>query len=117
MKQNERSENLSPEDVVDAYLIDRFGVCLEDVLSDVTKGGIRPELAPIVEASSSRLARWHDEDGALAELFGGFLVVEGMRYAWRASIFTDLDGKRYLTDLVEFRPVDWAAVMRVGRAP
>jgi hypothetical protein len=54
-------------------------------------------------------------DGAIAELFGGFLTVDGMRYAWRASIFTDLDGKRYLTDLMEFRPVDWAAMVKLER--
>lgn len=93
----------------------RFEISLEDVISDAVAGFIRPDLSPIIEATSGHLARWQDEDGAVAELFGGTLAVDGMRYAWRASMFTDTDGKRFLTDLMEFRPVDWAARVRVGR--
>jgi hypothetical protein len=115
MRSCEKPPNLTPEDVVNAFLVERFEVCLEDVISDAAAGVIRAQLSPVVEATSSCLARWHDEDGALAELFGGLLAVDGVRYAWRASIFTDLDGKRYLTDLVEFRPLDWATVMKVAR--
>jgi hypothetical protein len=84
MRSSEKPANLTPEDVVNAFLVERFGVCLEDVISDAAAGVIRAQLSPIVEATSSCLARWHDEDGALAELFGGLLAVDGVRYAWRA---------------------------------
>lgn len=46
-------------------------------------GGGGPKLPNCIE-------RWRDEDGALAELFEGVLTLNGVRYAWRASMFTDL---------------------------
>lgn len=115
IRPNEKPADLSPEDVVNAYLKKRFEVSLEDIITDAVAGLIRPDLSAIIEATSTHLARWQDEDAAIAELFGGFLTVDGLRYAWRASMFTDVDGKRFLTDLMEFRPVDWAAVMKVAR--
>jgi hypothetical protein len=48
-------------------------------------------------------------------MFEGVLTLDGVRYAWRASMFTDLDGERFVADLSRFEPVDWAAKLRLVR--
>jgi hypothetical protein len=39
--------------------------------------------------------------------------VHGVRYGWRAAFYTDLDGERLVADLVQFRPLDWRARVRL----
>jgi hypothetical protein len=38
-----------------------------------------------------------------------------VQYAWRASIYTDVDGGRFVADLGEFKPVDWRAMVRLAQ--
>jgi hypothetical protein len=104
---------LSPEDAVNTYLMEHHEVCLEEVIAEATEGRVRPTLAGAVEATASRLDHWRDEDGAVAELFDGTLTLQGARYAWRAAVYTDVDGGRFIADLSEFRPVDWRARLRL----
>jgi hypothetical protein len=104
---------LSPEDAVNAYLIEHHEVCLEEVLAEAVDGRLRANLAPAVEVRASRLDHWRDEDGAVSELYEGMLTLEGVSYAWRASVYTDLDGGRFIADLGEFKPVDWRATLRL----
>ena len=33
---------------------------------------------------------------------------------WRAAFYTDLDGERFVADLVQFRPLDWITFMFGG---
>jgi len=46
-------------------------------------------------------------------LFDGTLTLNGARYSWRASICTDVDGGRFVADLMQFEPVDWKARVRL----
>src|SRR4051794_11334045 len=103
----------SPEDAVNAYFIEHHEVCLEEVIAEATEGTVRPQLAADIQVSASKLDQWRDEDGAVAELFDGILTLEGVRYAWRAAIYTDMDGGRFVAELSEFRPVDWRAKLRL----
>jgi hypothetical protein len=99
--------------VVNTYLIEHHEVCLEEVIADAATGRIRDSLARAVQSTANRLDGWRDVDGAVAELFEGVLTIAGVRYAWRASMFTDVDGERFVADLMEFRPVGWRARLRV----
>jgi hypothetical protein len=47
------------------------------------------------------------------EAYEGVLTVQGVRYGWRAAFYTDLDGERFVADLVQFRPLDWRAKVRL----
>jgi hypothetical protein len=62
---------------------------------------------------SSGFDYWPDVVGAVTELFEGVLDVEGVRYSWRASVCTDLDGARFVADVAEVRPQEWRATLRV----
>jgi hypothetical protein len=103
----------SPEDAVNAYLIQHYEVCLEEVIAEGVEGRVRPAIVAAVQVEARRLDHWRDEDGAVAELYEGMLTLEGVRYSWRASMFTDLDGDRFMASLGEFTPVDWRAKLRL----
>jgi hypothetical protein len=105
--------SLAAEDAVNQYLIEHHEVCLEEILSDAVDGRIQPPLAEVVQVTAACLDRSRDEDGALTELYEGVLTVQGVRYGWRAAFYTDLDGERFVADLVQFRPLDWRARVRL----
>jgi hypothetical protein len=43
----------------------------------------------------------------------GILMVDGLKYSWRASFFTDLDGERFVGDVGEVKPLEWHATLRI----
>ena len=94
---------LAAEDAVNQYLVEHHEVCLEEVLSDAVDGRTCQELAEVIQVTATCLGRCRDEDGAVTELYEGVLTVQGVRYGWRAAFYTDLDGERFVADLVEFR--------------
>jgi hypothetical protein len=104
----------SPEDAVNAYLMEHHEVCLEEVLAEAVEGNATPVKGAALQITAKCLDRVRDEDGALAELYEGTLSLQGVQYAWRASIYTDVDGGRFVADLGEFKPVDWKASMRLA---
>ena len=105
--------SLAAEDAVNQYLIEHHEVCLEEVLSDAVDGRTRQDLTQVIQVTAACLDRSRDEDGALTELYEGVLTVQGVRYGWRAAMYTDLDGERFVADLVQFRPLDWRARVRL----
>jgi hypothetical protein len=104
---------LAAEDAVNQYLIEHHEVCLEEVLSDAVDGRTHQDLAEAVQVTAACLDRSRDEDGALTEVYEGVLTVQGVRYAWRAAFYTDLDSERFIADLVQFQPLDWRARVRL----
>jgi hypothetical protein len=104
---------LAAEDAVNQYLIEHHEVCLEEVLSDAVDGRTRQDLAEVVQVTAGCLDRSCDEDGAVTELYEGGVTVQGLRCGWRAAFYTDLDGERFVADLVEFQPLDWRARVRL----
>ena len=105
--------SLAAEDVVNQYLIEYHEVCLEEVLSDAIDGRTQQSIDAVVHVTAGCLDRSRDEDGALTEFYEGVLTVQGVRYGWRAAFYTDLDGERVVADLVQFRPLDWRARVRL----
>jgi hypothetical protein len=39
--------------------------------------------------------------------------MQGVRCGWRAAFYTELDGERFVADLVQFGPLDWRARVRL----
>jgi hypothetical protein len=105
----------TPEEAVNAYLMEHHEVCLEEVLAEAVEGNVRPVLKASLEVTATCLDRVRDEDGAVAELYEGMLTLQGVQYAWRASFYTDVDGGRFVADLGEFKPVDWKAAVRLAQ--
>jgi hypothetical protein len=106
---------MAPDDAVNLFLFENFGLGLEDVLTLGIEKKARPQLQHRVVCGAERIDHWRDEDGAVTELFEGVLTVDGVRYAWRASVYTDLDGDRFLANIGAFAPLDWRAGLRVVR--
>jgi hypothetical protein len=69
--------------------------------------------APISRRTAHRLDYWRDEDGAVMELYEDTLAFDGVKYSWRASFFTDLDGERFVGDIGEVKPLEWQTTLRV----
>ena len=109
----DRRTGSAPEDAVNAYLTAHHAVCLEEVISEGVDGRVRPGLAAALQVAARRLDHWRDEDGGVAEVYEGMLTLQGVRYAWRAAMFTDLDGERFMASLAEFKPVEWRASLRL----
>lgn len=106
---------MAASETVHAFLMQQFGVALEDIIDDASEGRDRPAIAGRVDCSAQRLDHWRDENGAVTELYDGVLTLDGVRYAWRASIFTDAEGERFVADVAEFKPLEWSARLRLVR--
>jgi hypothetical protein len=100
---------------VNVYLLEHYELCLEEAIMDATGGHRRPGIAAAVHGSANCLDHWRDEDGAVTELYEGVLTVEGVRYSWRAALYTDMDGERFVADLREFKPLDWRTQLRIAQ--
>jgi hypothetical protein len=106
---------MAPDDAVNLFLLESFGFGLEEALTRGIERRVDGALAARLACSAERLDHWRDEDGAVTELFEGVLSVDGVRYAWRASVHTDLDGDRFIAHVAAFAPLDWRAALRVVR--
>jgi hypothetical protein len=101
---------MSPEEIINNVLVEQHGTTLEDVIAEATEG--RAGTAR-VSSTAIRLDRFKDEDGSVSEFFEGVLTVDDVRYRWQASVFTDVDGAKFVTDIRDFKPLDWRARMRI----
>jgi len=110
------SPSSSPDDIVDAYLADRFKIGLEQVIVDASRGVMSAALTGTVEITCRINGRFRYEDRGEALHCDGSITVEGVTYRYRTWIFEDLDGARYMTDLSEFAMEDWKVNLRRGHA-
>ena len=102
-----------PSDAADAYLASRFNVGLEQALLDIVDGYASPATAALTEVELDRFDVRHHPVGAISEGYAGRLTLQGVAYRWRAWIYRDVDGARFLSDLSEFSPVSWRAEIRM----
>ena len=106
----------SPSEAADAYLSVRFNVGLEQVLLDVIDGYPSTAMAAVTDIASDRFDTRRHADGGVSEGYAGQLTIQGVAYAWRAWVYRDGDGCRFLSDLSEFVPIDWQAGIRIAAA-
>jgi hypothetical protein len=104
----------TPEEAVNAYLMERYEVCLEEVLEDAIEGNPRPDLAEGVQVTAKSVDQFQDDDGY--QCFEGTLTLKGVRYEWRAAAYTEAnpDGRVSVANVAEFRPVEWEAKVEVN---
>ena len=95
-------------EAVDSYLTNRFGIGLEALLADATKGGRMAGLAGAVDIACDPVGAFSYEDGGTSELYQGLLTVEGVTYRFRCAVFTDAGGGRFVESVGELQIVDWA---------
>ncbi len=104
--------------IVHDYLFARYRVALEDLLAYGSGGVVSLALEQAgIRVRAGCLQRERHDDGGLSELHDGTLSVAGATYGFRISVFTDADGERFLTDLVDFKPLGWETGVQVGSAP
>ena len=100
--------------IVHDYLFARYRVTLEDLLAYGSAGVVSLALEQAgVRVRAGCLHRERHDDGGLSELHDGTLSIAGATYGFRISVFTDGDGERFLTDLVDFRPLGWETGVHV----
>jgi hypothetical protein len=95
---------VDPSAVVDAYLVNQFGVGLEQVLLKATAGELPRDLTGVVALSCSLLDDPIYPDGGKTEGYSATMTVQGVSYDFRCWVYRDFDGERFLSDLSEFAP-------------
>lgn len=101
---------------VNAYLSNRFGLGLEQVLADATTGRPAPALAGSITIACDPVGGFDYEDGGSNALYQGLLTIEGVVYRYRCSVFTDADGARFLESVGELEIVHWGVRLVVPAA-
>jgi hypothetical protein len=104
----------TPSDAADAYLTSRFNTGLEQVLLDLIDGYPSPARTALTGVDAECFDTRRHPDGSVSEGYAGRLVLQGVAYSWRAWIYRDIGGARFLSDLSEFSPLDWRAAIRVA---
>jgi hypothetical protein len=100
---------------IDAYLVARFGIGLERVLSDATAGVVSLAIAGSVKIACDPVGTFAYEDGGASEQYQGVLTVEGVTYRFRCSVFTDAGDARFVESIGELEAVQWG--VRVATSP
>lgn len=101
---------MSAFDTVDEFLMAKHGLHLEDVLCD---GCLMGRLGVALGDSAKILPRLVgstvEEDGGVANIYDGILVLDGVWYRFRCHVFVDGGGERFLSDISAFEAVEWQA--------
>lgn len=90
---------------IDAYLISRFGIGLERVLSEATAGVVSLAIAGAVKVACDPVGTFAYEDGGASEQHQGMLTVEGVRYRFKCSVFIDAGDARFIESIGELEAV------------
>src|SRR5271170_444628 len=111
-------DNLEDSQIVQDYLFARYRVALEDLLAYGSAGVVSLALEQAgVRVRAGCLHRQRHDDGGQSEVHEGTLSLAGAAYAFRIGVFTDADGDRFLSDLLDFKPLGWSAGLRIGAEP
>ena len=105
------------DDILDAYLSERFGVGLETVLLDIVCRRTTPQVAGVVTSMVTDHSPSPHSDGGLDEMFEGTLSIEGITYQFRCSAYSVPDAfvGRFLTNIDRFEPVEWQASAQLAQ--
>jgi|SRR5271155_2691050 len=108
-------DRLEDSQIVHDYLFARYRIALEDLLAYGSAGVLSLALEQAgVRVRAGCLHRQRHDDGGLSELHEGTLSLAGAAYAFRIGVFTDADGDRFLSDLLDFKPLGWSTGLRLG---
>ena len=101
---------MSAFDRVDDLLMANHRLRLEDVLCD---GCLMGRLSVVLGDAAKILPRLVgstvEEDGGVANVYDGILVLDDVWYRFRCHVFVDGGGQRFLSDISAFDAVEWRA--------
>jgi hypothetical protein len=98
---------MDASDAIDAYMIARFGISLERVLSDATLGVVNLAINGSVKVACDPIGALPYKDGGVSEAYQGSLTIEGVTYRLRFVTFTDAGGARFIERIGELEAVRW----------
>lgn len=97
-------------DKVDEFLMARHRLQLEDVLCDgCLMGRLGAALGDSAKIMPRLISSAVEEDGGVANVYDGILVLDDIWYRFRCHVFIDGGGQRFLSDVSAFEPVEWRA--------
>jgi hypothetical protein len=97
-------------DTVDDFLMANHRLRLEDVLCEgCLMGRLGAALGEGVKILPRLLRSTVEEDGGVANIYDGILVLEGVWYRFRCHLFVDGGGQCFLSDISAFEAVEWRA--------
>jgi hypothetical protein len=101
---------MSAFDTVDDFLMATHRLRLEDVLCDgCLMGRLSVVLGDGVKIMPRLVGSTVEEDGGVANVYDGILVLDGIWYRFRCHVFVDGSGQRFLSDISAFDAVEWRA--------
>jgi hypothetical protein len=97
-------------DTVDDFLVAKYAVHLEDMLCEgCLMGRLGGPLSESARIMPRLLRSTSEDDGGLANIYDGILVLEGVWYRFRCHVFVDGGGQRFLSDISAFEAIEWRA--------
>jgi hypothetical protein len=101
---------------VDDFLAANYRTGLEEALCDgCLTGRLSIVLADVATIAPTLIHSEREDDGGLCNTYDGVLTVQGVSYRFRCHVFVDRGGARFLSDVSEFRAVEWQARVSVPR--
>jgi hypothetical protein len=101
---------MSAFDAVDDLLMAKHRLRLEDVLCDgCLMGRLNVVLGDAAKILPRLVGSTVEEDGGVANVYDGILVLDGVWYRFRCHVFVDGGGQRFLSDISAFEAVEWRA--------
>ncbi len=95
---------------VDQFLTASHGLRLEEVLCEGCLMGRLGAMLGDGARIMPRLVRsTAEEDGGVANVYEGILVLDGVWYRFGCHVFIDGSGERFLSNITAFDAVEWRA--------
>ena len=93
---------------VDEFLGAHCRSGLEEALRDgCLTGRLSRALADVAAIAATLVDSERERDGGFRGFYEGTLTVRGVAYRFRCQVFVDRGGARFLSDVGEFRAVEW----------
>ena len=102
---------------VDNLLISRYGIGLEEALSDgCLTGRVQFRLSKVARIMPRHVRYEAEDDGGETSTYDGVFVLEDVWYRFRCQIFVDGSGLRFLSDIQRFEAVQWQVHLLMSKA-
>lgn len=96
-------------ETVDTFLMANHGLRLEEVLCEGCLMGRLGATLGDARVMPRLLRSTSEEDGGVARVYEGILVLDGVWYRFGCHVFIDGSGLRFLSDITAFDAVEWRA--------
>ncbi|HEX7969751.1 MAG TPA: hypothetical protein VF502_16125 [Stellaceae bacterium] len=102
-------------ETVDDFLMANHRLHLEEVLCEgCLMGRLGVVLGDTARIMPRLMRSTTEEDGGVANVYEGILVLDGVWYRFGCHVFIDGSGQRFLSDVTAFEAVEWRARMALS---